>query len=286
MYNNVSYRRYNVNNSASPFTFSAVGSTQRTKPAINAWTGASFVEIKPDPVNDGIAILGYKVTQTSPGVWHYEYAIYNQILDRGIGSFSVPTGSGVTISNIGFHAPPQHPGWAADGTTGNTGFASTPWTGVQTGSAVTWGTDSFATDPNANAIRWGTLYNFRFDSNRPPQTVNATVGFYKTGAPIQIAVQGPSPAVAANFSISGRVLSATGQPVRNATVTIDNLSGQTWTMTTGSMGTYGFDNLPVGPMYRLTASAKRNRFTPVDTTPTGNVTNFDLQANPESRPSK
>lgn len=287
MYNNVSYRRYNVNNSASPFTFSAVGSTQRTKPAIVAWTGATLVEIKPDPTNDGIATLGYKVTQTSPGVWHYEYAIYNQILDRGIGSFSVPTGSGVTISNIGFHAPPQHPGWSADGTNGNTGFASTPWTGVQTGSAVTWGTDSFAADPNANAIRWGTLYNFRFDSNRPPQTVNATVGFYKTGAPIQIAVQGPSPAVAANFSISGRVLSATGQPVRNATVTIDNLSGQTWTMTTGSLGTYGFDNLPVGPMYRLTASAKRNRFTPVDTTPTGNVTNFDLQANPEgSRASK
>src|SRR5262245_11704782 len=26
---------------------------------------------------------------------------------------------------------------------------------------------------NANAIRWGTLYNFRFDCDRPPQAANA-----------------------------------------------------------------------------------------------------------------
>jgi hypothetical protein len=281
MYNNVSYRRYNVNNSASPFTFSAVGATQRQKPAIAAWTGATLVEIKPDAGNDGVGTLAYKVTQTSPGVWHYEYAVYNQILDRGISSFSVPTGQGVTLSNIGFHAPPQHPGWANDGTTGSAGFASTPWAGQQTGNAVTWSTDAFTADPNANAIRWGTLYNFRFDSNRPPQTVNATVGFYKTGAPILIAVQGPSPAVASNFSIAGRVLTPTGQPIRNAIVTISDNAGHTWTMTTGSLGSYGFEGLVVGPTYTLTASAKRNRFTPANTTPTGNVTGFDLTANPE-----
>src|SRR5207248_4016980 len=44
----------------------------------------------------------------------------------------------------------------------------------------------------ANAIRWGTMYNFRFDANSPPQADNATVGFFKTGSPITVAIQVPS----------------------------------------------------------------------------------------------
>ena len=45
----------------------------RTKPAIIAWTGATVKDFQPDPGNDGIAYVGYKVTNPSPGVWHYEY---------------------------------------------------------------------------------------------------------------------------------------------------------------------------------------------------------------------
>ncbi|MEO6333844.1 MAG: hypothetical protein ABIO91_02585, partial [Pyrinomonadaceae bacterium] len=131
-YNNVSYRRYTVNGTGSPFTFSPAATTQRTKTAVSAWTGATAVELRPDPGNDGIGVVAYKVTNPSPGVWHYEYAIYNQNIDRGIQSFSVPTGSGVTLSNLGFHAPPQHPGWGADGTAGNAGFSSAAWVPTQT----------------------------------------------------------------------------------------------------------------------------------------------------------
>ena len=81
-----------------------------------AWTGATVNQQEPDPGNDGIWFMGFKVTNPSTGVWHYEYALYNQNLDRAIQSFSVPVGPGVNISNIGFHAPIQHPGWANDGT--------------------------------------------------------------------------------------------------------------------------------------------------------------------------
>ena len=192
MYNNASYHRYNVTNSASPFTFSSVGSTIRETPAIRAWTGATFNQIQPAPGVDGIGIVGCKVTNPSTGVWHYEYAVYNQNLDRGFQSFSVPLGPGVSVSNIGFHAPPQHPGWSFDGTVGNTGYSSTPWTPVQTSSSLSWNSETFAQNQNANAIRWGTLYNFRFDSNRPPQAVNATIGFFKTGTPITVGIQAPS----------------------------------------------------------------------------------------------
>ncbi len=195
MNNNVSYRGYSVNSpgTASPFSFTATGTTVREAAAIRAWTGATINQIEPEPGVDGIGLIGYKVTNPSAGVWHYEYAVYNQNMDRAIQSFSVPLGPGVTASNMGFHAPPQHPGWAADGTVGNAGYSSTAWTPAQTGSALTWTSETFAQNQNANAIRWGTLYNFRFDSNRPPQTTNATVGFFKTGTPITVEIQSPTP---------------------------------------------------------------------------------------------
>ena len=155
-------------------------------------TGASLNQIEPDPGNDGIWFMGYKVTNPSPGVWHYEYALYNENLDRAIQSFSVPLGLGVNISNIGFHAPPQEPGWSNDGTQNNQGYSSTPWDVTQTADSITWSTETFAQNQNANAIRWGTLYNFRFDSDQPPQAANATVGFFKTGSPMMVAIQAPA----------------------------------------------------------------------------------------------
>ena len=149
-------------------------------------------QIEPDPGNDGIWFMGYKVTNPSPGVWHYEYALYNENLDRAIQSFSVPLGLGANISNIGFHAPPQEPGWANDGTQNNQGYSSTPWDVTQTADSITWNTETFAQNQNANAIRWGTLYNFRFDADQPPQAGNATVGFFKTGSPMMVAIQAPA----------------------------------------------------------------------------------------------
>jgi hypothetical protein len=131
------------------------------------------------------------VTNPSAGVWHYEYALFNENLDRAIQSFSVPLGPGVNVSNIGFHAPPQHPGWANDGTLNSQGYGSTPWTPSQTANSLTWNCETFAQNQNANAIRWGTLYNFRFDADQPPQATSATVEFFKVGSPMTVAIQAP-----------------------------------------------------------------------------------------------
>ena len=189
MYNNVSYRQFSVTGITS-FTFSPVGSTMTMTPAIFAWTGATINQIEPDPGNDGIAFVGYKVTNLSPHIWHYEYAVYNENLDRAIQSFAIRTGR---VRNIGFHAPPQEPGWPNDGTVGNTGYSSAPWATAVVRGSLTWSCETLAQNPNANAIRWGTLYNFRFDSNRPPQDGTATIGFFKTGAPITVPIQAPQP---------------------------------------------------------------------------------------------
>ncbi len=192
MYNNASYRQYSVSGTTN-FSFSPIGNTVRMQPAIRAWagTGAIVNQVEPDPGNDGFWFMGYKVTNPSAGIWHYEYALYNMNLDRAIQSFSVPLGAGVNVSNIGFHAPPQHPGFAHDGTVGDAGYSSTPWTPIQTANSLTWNCETFAQNQNANAIRWGTLYNFRFDADQPPQVTNAMVDFFKTGSPMPVAIRAP-----------------------------------------------------------------------------------------------
>ena len=277
MYNNVSYRRYNVSGTASPFSFSAAAATVRQKAAVAAWTGATFADFQPAPGADGIGTVAYKVTNPSPGVWHYEYAVYNQNLDRGIQSFSIPLGNGVTLTNVGFHAPPQHPGWPMDGTFNDAGYSSTPWAQSQTGGAMTWSTETFAQNQNANAIRWGTLYNFRFDSNRPPQAMNATLGFFKTGSPITVPVQGPSPAAAANVSVSGRVMTSKGEGIVSY-VTITNGSNYTRTVRTGSFGYYRFDDVIPGATYTISARSNRYSFTPLNMQITDHVANVDFTA--------
>jgi hypothetical protein len=281
MYNNVSYRRYTVTGTGSPFSFSPAAATVRAKAAITAWSGATFVDLNPDPGNDGIGTIAYKVTNPSPGVWHYEYAIYNQNIDRAIQSFAVPVGAGVTISNVGFHAPPQQPGWTFDGTVGNTGYSSTPWTQTQAGGLLTWSSETFAQNQNANALRWGTLYNFRFDSNRPPQTMGATLGFFKTGSPVTVQVQGPSPAAAAPVSVSGRVTTLDGYGVSNAIVSIaDAGGGNARIAITGGFGYFRFDNVAAGASYDMSVSSKRYTFTPRTVQVNDNVADADFVAEP------
>ena len=204
MYNNVSYRQFTVTGT-SIFSFSPAAATVRTRPAIAAWNVAALNTFQPDPGNDGVGFIGYKVTNPSAGVYHYEYAVYNENLDRGIQMFSVPLGNGITVSNIGFHAPPQEPAWANDGTQNNAGFSSTPWTPTQTANDLTWACETYAQNQNANAIRWGTLYNFRFDSNKAPTMANVTLGFFKTGAPITMMVQTPTPDVNNPLTLNGVV---------------------------------------------------------------------------------
>ena len=121
------------------FGFNPIGATVREQPAIMAWTGAIVNEGEPDPGNDGIFWVGYKVTGPNAGVWRYEYAVYNQNLDRAIQSFEVvfPLFS-PDLSNVGFHAPPQHPGFAQDGTQNNAGYSGDPWLFTKGFTSATW----------------------------------------------------------------------------------------------------------------------------------------------------
>jgi len=59
--------------------------------------------------------------------------------------------------------------------------SSEPWTAVRSGDTLAWSTDEFDTDPQANALRWGSLFNFWFDADSPPIKTTATLGLFLPG---------------------------------------------------------------------------------------------------------
>ncbi|MFN7960924.1 MAG: hypothetical protein U0002_06590 [Thermoanaerobaculia bacterium] len=177
--NNASYREVTV--SGPSFDLPAVGSTTREKAAIYVWpvvdptveimavdnTGASPIE-RFD--------VARKVTDLGGGVWHYEYAIHNMNSDRSARGFTVDFPSNTTITNVGFHGVAHHSGEP---------YATADWTStVDTPTGrVTWQTEDFATNANANALRWGTMFSFWFDANSGPNTASHSIELFKPGSP-------------------------------------------------------------------------------------------------------
>ncbi|NNE68332.1 MAG: carboxypeptidase regulatory-like domain-containing protein [Pyrinomonadaceae bacterium] len=280
MYNNVSYRQYGVSGTTS-FSFSPIGSTVREAAAIEAWTGATFVPFEPVPGVDGTGIVAYKVTQINSTTWHYEYAVYNENLDRAIGSFAVSKEVDASATSIGFHSPPQHPGTANDGT-GGSGFSESPWTASTSDTEVSWSTELFATNANANAIRWGTLYNFRFESNQPPVLGDATIGFFKTGSPITVQVMRPNSGSVAGVSVAGRVTTQAGTPAGRTAVAMIAPGGEiTWTLT-NPFGFFNFTDVTPGFTYDVVPSSKLYTFTAQQVEVNGNITGVNFVGVPRT----
>ncbi len=177
-YNNVSWRPMTVGSFASGgWNISFTGATVPQQSALQAWpnyeSGVTLVNI--DVPNDGRMILGFKVTETVPGsLWHYEYALYNMNSDRGAQLVNVPASMTSVISNLGFHDVDYHSGEP---------YSNTDWASAVNDDGVTWLTQSHASNPNANAIRWGSTYNFRFDCDRPPYPGTIKIGLFKPGSP-------------------------------------------------------------------------------------------------------
>ena len=178
--NNCSYREVNVTGSGSAYTFDFNGTTtQRESAAIQAWTICEpGVNAKKTQVpGEGLLVLAFKTTNLGNGTWHYEYALYNQNSDDAIRTFSLPIASGVNVTNIGFHDIGRRGG---DGN-GGVAYDGTDWTPVLASGNLTWSTQTFAQNQNANALRWGTTYNFRFDADTAPTAGVLTLGRYKSG---------------------------------------------------------------------------------------------------------
>jgi hypothetical protein len=186
--NNASYRRVAVfEQSPNIFQVSPTSVTQREQPAIRAWqdTDSSVVETDAKVPGEGLFILAVKVTDLLNGFWHYEYAIENLNSDRSAGTFTVPLPRGAVVQNVGFHDIDYHSGEIYD---------PTDWTHTVDAARLTWSTVPYDVNPNANALRFGTLYNYRFDANVGPGQTIVTIGLFKPGMPDEVAVRttGPS----------------------------------------------------------------------------------------------
>ncbi len=172
-WNNVSYRQLSVATDASR-TIGYIGSTERQKPAIQAWQdqdpSVDLIDI-PDG-EGGLLILAVKSEDLGGGLHSYEYALYNMNSTRAVRSFTIPLPAAVTISSIGFHDVDYHSGEV---------FDSTDWSMVLGSGSLQWSTEEFSQNPLANALRWGTLYNFRFVANSPPIAIDATLGQFEPG---------------------------------------------------------------------------------------------------------
>ncbi|MCE2654639.1 MAG: hypothetical protein LW650_14695 [Planctomycetaceae bacterium] len=118
-------------------------------------------------------VVASKVVDLGGGLWRYEYAVMNINSDRSGGSFTVPLPASATVSQIYFHAPASHSGEP---------YSNAPWLSSRVGNTITFACEAFASNANANAIRWGTLYNFSFVSNAAPTTGDGVVGLFKPGA--------------------------------------------------------------------------------------------------------
>lgn len=187
-YNSIGWKTVNVSGAAGGtfnFSMSGSGTQPNVGPALNAWAGATQTVLAQQlPIvrgtsPDGRCILAHKVTDLGGGQWHYEYALYNLDMHRKAKSFNIPLPNGVNVSNIGFSAVLSH----------DEPYSNTPWASVVDSNGITWSTTN-------NPIRWGMLYNFRFDADAPPADVTVTVGLYEPGTPNSISGTARGPFVA------------------------------------------------------------------------------------------
>ncbi len=197
--NNASYREVDVQNDLD-LTFA--GPTVRELPAIHAWQAEdpSVAIENVDVPNDGRFIVATKVTDQGGGIWRYEYAVHNLNSHRSGASFSVPMAAGTAISNIGFHDVPYHSGEPYDNEDwgSEVGVDSITWriAGVfnddfESGNTNAWGAANI--EETANAIRWGTMYNFWFDADRAPSSSNGTIGLLRSGTPASVTFSTQAP---------------------------------------------------------------------------------------------
>lgn len=190
--NNVSWRELTVAGASTNYSLDFSGFTQREQPAIRAWaqaeSGVTLGEVQVP--NDGLVIVGSKATQLAPALWRYEFAVHNMNSARNVGTVAVPLPADGSLANVETHHVPYHDG---DGP-GGVNFSALEWAFARDGGHVVFTTETQAANVRANAIRWGTLYNFRFDSSAPPAAGSVRLGLWTPGTPSFVDVSAEVPA--------------------------------------------------------------------------------------------
>ncbi len=192
--NNASYRL--ITNVTSGAMLTPTGPQYLGKPAIQAWRDhglganvpdSSVTVSQADIPGEGRYWFAYKTKDNNNGTWRYEYAVFNLSSDLAGGSFTIPVPAGVTVTNSGFRAPQNHSGEL---------YNNDPWTITRNSADVTFAcAQNYNMNVNANALRWGNMFNFWFDASTAPAagTQNATLGIFKPFTPTNISLPVSAP---------------------------------------------------------------------------------------------
>jgi len=186
--NNASYRRFSVGPfEEGGFQLNWADPVHRRMPAIQAWQDTDpGVQLTPvDVPGDGRFWVGSRVTDNLDGTWRYEYAVENLNSDRSAGGLAVPIVGFVGVTGVGFHDIDYHSGEP---------FDPTDWTATVSATEVAWASpQTFDQNPDSNALRFSTIYNFRFTADTPPIAGQVTLLLFKPGVPGEIAADASVP---------------------------------------------------------------------------------------------
>lgn len=177
-FNNASYRAVTVQTN-SPYDLSVSGATIREKTALRAWqVQDSKVELVNVDIPGAIVErfeVARRVTNPSSGLWHFEYAIRNMNSDRSGQLFAIDFADGTSFTNAGFKDIEHHSGEP---------YATADWTNAvdDPNSVISWASEEFAANADANALRWATQFNYWFDADSPASGTHR-LAFFKPGSP-------------------------------------------------------------------------------------------------------
>lgn len=138
---------------------------------------------------DGDLLLAVETTDLGGGLWRFEYALFNLDCARGVRGFRVPVAPGAP-SGIGFHD--------------SDGDASSDWPAEFADDELRWRTAEFAENPEANALDYGLLFNFRFDVAAPPGETSVTLELFRPGVGASVPVATTGPALPSSVSAAPR----------------------------------------------------------------------------------
>jgi hypothetical protein len=189
--NNYSVRRVVVgpfNGAQYDLAFS--GATEPMVSALEHWAtiDAGVSVTHADVPGDGRLHLAWKVTNLGANGFHYEYALFNRNSRRSAQAIAVPLPPGTSATGVGFHDVDYHSGEP---------FSPADWSAsVVPGQAVTWSSETYAANVNANALRWSTTYNYRFDASAAPALGLVTVTLFEPGTPTTVTFVAEVPSLA------------------------------------------------------------------------------------------
>ncbi len=176
-YNNAGWRSVNANWTGSNWSFTNQ-SAQTQGPVILSWGDMRNIAI---PSDEGDAIVAVRVLDLGGGNFNYDFAVYVHTVDRQVESFAVPIAPGTNVTNVSFRDIDQN--------------LDNDWRATVAGDHIIWEGEPFG-QKGANPIKYGIMYNFRFNANRAPVNAFTGLGLHKPGVMTAIQALSRTPAQA------------------------------------------------------------------------------------------